>query len=110
MPVDIDTLRKILETDDSDTTIRFALGQKLLEEDGTPPALVEASRHLAFVKDNDPNNVVAWYLLAQIHAKQNRTDNALTVLKAALARIEQSPDIDGTDLAPQIEALIDELE
>ena len=109
MPVDIPTLRKMVEADESDTVMRYVLGQKLLEEDGGSEALREAREHLVFVKENDPRNAAALLTLAKVLEALQETDAALLVIDEAIQRIDRSPDIDGTDLKPELEALKESL-
>ncbi|MDK2970486.1 MAG: hypothetical protein PWP23_241 [Candidatus Sumerlaeota bacterium] len=110
MALDVKTLRQLVDSDPSDTMLRYVLGLKLFEEDGTPAALQEAALHLSFVRKNDAKNVAAWYVLAQVHAELGRIEDARAVLNDCIAQIDAHRDIDGTDLLPRIEAMLDELE
>ncbi|MBX3729562.1 MAG: tetratricopeptide repeat protein [Candidatus Sumerlaeia bacterium] len=109
MPIDIQTLRQVCRVAPDDPVVRFALGQKLFEEDGSGEALREATEHLEFVRDNDARNAAAIYVLAQVYVARGQLDAARETLHAARERIASRADIDGTDLLPQIEALLDEI-
>lgn len=107
--MNLDVLRQMIDQDPGDTMLRFVLGQKLFEE-GTPADRPEAIEHLRFVQEHDQKNAAAWYVLAQALAAAGHEREACDVLHGALHKIDGDPAIDGTDLRPQIEEMLEELE
>jgi len=111
MAVTAEALRQLIEMEPEDTMLRFALGQKLLDEHrGDPSVRSEAIAHLRFVRDHDRKNIAGWYLLAQALVEAGESEEALRTLTEGLDIIASDGSIDGTDLEPAMTELREELE
>lgn len=110
MAITIEALRQMVELDPNDPMMRYALGRKLFEEDPSPEGRTEAAGHLRFVRDHDRNNIAGWHTLAQLLVELGEEDEARRTLRDGIARIDAEASIDGTDLRPAMEALLESLE
>ncbi len=103
MSIDLETLRSAVEADPADPMMRFALGQKLYDEVQTREGLAEAAEHLRYAWAHGRENAVYGYKLGLVLADLGETEEARTVLGAALERARAANDAEGHDLVPAIE-------
>ncbi len=109
MSLDLNTLRKVVESDPDDSMMRFALGQKIYDEVQTRDGLMEAAGHFRFSWQASPENAVYGYKLGLVLADLGEEEEARSVLKASLECARVSNEGEGHDLVPAIEDALDSL-
>jgi predicted Zn-dependent protease len=110
MAMDLATFRRLLALDPDDPLSRFALGKKLLEEQGgSPESLAEAAEHLRFANRKVPDHLATYHVLAQVLIKLGQPAQARPVLLAGIARVAQVGEGMGRDLGPAMKAMLEQL-
>ena len=109
MAIDVNRLRKQVEQFPDDALSRFALGKKLLDEEGTPAALEEAAGHLRLANQADPAHLATYHVLGQVLIKLGRSDEARQVLEEGVRRTADVGEGMGRDLGPAMRGLIETL-
>ena len=108
MPIPIENIRALAEQFPEDPTMRFALGQRLVE-DNNSNNLNEAIEHLEFVRKNDPGNAANFLMLGKAYAVKGMEDEAREVLTEGLQKANAMSDA-GHDLIPAIQELLESLD
>ena len=106
----IETIRAFVIADPNDVMMRFVLAQKLYDEDGSPDALAESTNHLFEVIEQKPDYLVAYLTLGRVLSTQGHLEEAAPVLKEGIGRVEALGAVEGHDLKPDMEALLESLE
>ena len=109
MPMDLDTFRKLVAMDDSDALSRFALGQALFQQGGSPEALNEAVEHLMFANTRDPEHLATYHVFGQVRIKVGRKDEARTVLVTGSTKAGEVGEGMGHDLGTAMAKLLETL-
>ena len=109
MPMDLDTFRKLVAMDDSDALSRFALGQALFQQGGSPEALNEAVEHLVFANIQAPEHLATYHIFGQVLIKLGHTDEARTVLVTGSTKADDVGEGMGHDLGPAMAKLLETL-
>lgn len=108
MPIPIQNIRALVEQFPDDPTMRFALGQRLVE-DNNPDDLDEAIEHLEFVRKHDAGNAANFMILGKAYVAKDMEDEALEILMEGLQKANAMSDA-GHDLIPAIQELLESLD
>jgi len=98
----IAALTEILELDPVNAFARYGLGMEHLSQNQLDAALAEFARTI----EHNPDYVPAYQMSAQTLARNNRGDEAVSILHQGLAAAQRTGN---THAASEMQALLDEL-
>jgi cytochrome c-type biogenesis protein CcmH/NrfG len=98
----IAALNEILELDPTNAFARYGLGMEHLSQQHPDAALAEFAK----VIEHNPDYVPAYQMSAQTLAKNNRSEEAVTILQQGLAAAARTGN---THAASEMQGLLDEL-
>ena len=106
--MDVSKLRELVALDEGDPLSRFALGQKLFQDEGSD-ALQEAAEHLIFANEKSPDHLATYHVLGQILIQLGRKDEARRVLTEGCEKVSGAGECMGRDLGPVMADMLEAL-